>query len=194
MSSHTNDFHHPTRHDTVKKMIQTPNLQLFPFERIHVEALLCNKSELAALLQVTVPDGWPHFPEAFSLSAHESPESNLLEADWQGYFFLHPKDRVLVGNGAFKGPPDDSGTIEIGYEIASEYWNRGLATEAAQGMMDYAFSHEEVRAVIAHTLAQRNASNRVLQKVGMKFIAEVNDPEEGKIWRWQIRRDEYHPA
>jgi hypothetical protein len=33
-----------------------------------------------------------------------------------------------------------------------------------------------------------------LQKVGMQFIAEVDDPEEGKIWRWQIRRDEYHPA
>jgi len=178
----------------VKNMIQTPNLQLFPFERVHVEALLRSKSELAALLQVTVPDGWPHFPEAFSLSAHESHESNLLEADWHGYFFLHRKDRVLVGNGAFKGPPDDSGTIEIGYEIASEYWNRGLAIEAAQGLIDYAFSHVEVRAVIAHTLAQINASNRVLQKVGMKFIAEVDDPEEGKIWRWQISRDEYHPA
>jgi hypothetical protein len=32
----------------------------------------------------------------------------------------------------------------------------------------------------------------VLQKVGMKFIAAVDDPEEGKIWRWQISRDEYH--
>ena len=58
-------------------MIQTPNLQLFPFERIHVEALLRDKSELAALLQVTVPDGWPHFPEAFSLPAIESHEANL---------------------------------------------------------------------------------------------------------------------
>jgi [ribosomal protein S5]-alanine N-acetyltransferase len=25
----------------------------------------------------------------------------------------------------------------------------------------------------------------------MKFIAEVDDSEEGKIWRWQIRREEY---
>jgi ribosomal-protein-alanine N-acetyltransferase len=173
-------------------MIQTPNLQLLPIERIHVEALLRNKSELAALLQVTVPDGWPYFAD--SLSAYESHASTLREAGWHGYFFLHPKDRVLVGSGVFKGPPDDAGTIEIGYEIASEYWNRGWATEAAQGMIAYAFSHEEVRAVIAHTLAQGNASNRVLQKVGMQFIAEVDDPDEGKVWRWQISRDEYHPA
>jgi RimJ/RimL family protein N-acetyltransferase len=173
-------------------MIQTANLQLVPVERVHVEALLRSKSELAALLQVSVPDGWPHFPD--SLAALEAHASTLGEADWPGYFFLHPKDRVLVGSGVFKGPPDDSGTVEIGYEIASEYWNRGLATEAAQGMIDYAFSHEEVSAVIAHTLAQTNASNRVLQKVGMQFIAEVEDPEEGKVWRWQITRDEYHPA
>jgi len=51
-----------------------------------------------------------------------------------------------------------------------------------------------VRAVIAHTLTQINASNRVLQKVGMKFNAEVDDLEEVKIWRWQTSRDEYHPA
>jgi hypothetical protein len=70
-------------------MIQTTNLQLLPIERIHVEALLHSKGELAALLQVTVPDGWPHFPEAFSLSANESHEYNLLETDWGGYFFLH---------------------------------------------------------------------------------------------------------
>ena len=180
------------RREMVKHMIQTPNLQLLPIEPVHVEALLRSKSELAALLQVTVPDGWPHFPN--SLSAYEAYASNLLEADWSGYFFLHPKDRVLVGSGAFKGPPDDSGTVEIGYEIASEYWNRGWAIEAAQGMIESAFSREEVRAVIAHTLAQRNASNRVLQKVGMQFIVEVDDPEESKIWRWQISRDEYHPA
>jgi len=173
-------------------MIHTPNLQLVPVERIHIEALLRSKSELAALLQVAVPDGWPHFPD--SLSSLESHTSNPREAGWHGYFFLHPKDRVLVGSGVFKGPPDDSGTVEIGYEIASDYWNRGWATEAAQGMIEYAFFHKEVRAVIAHTLAEVNASNRVLQKVGMQFIAEVDDLEEGKVWRWQISRDEYHPA
>jgi ribosomal-protein-alanine N-acetyltransferase len=194
LSSHPNDFQHPTRYEGGKTMIHTPHLQLLPIEQVHIEALLRTKSELAALLQVTVPDGWPHFPEAFSLSANESHAYTLLEADWGGYFFLHRKDRMLVGHGAFKGPPDDSGTVEIGYEIAFEYWNRGLATEAAQGMIAYAFSYQEVRAVIAHTLAQTNASNRVLQKVGMQFMAEVDDPGEGKVWRWQIKRDEYQPA
>ena len=171
-------------------MIQTPNLQPLSIERIHIEALLRSKSELAALLHVRVPEGWPHFPD--SLSAYVAHASNPLEAGWRGYCFLHRKDRVLVGSGTFKGPPDDSGTVEIGYEIASEYWNRGWATEAAQGMIAYAFAHQEVQAVIAHTLTQRNASNRVLQKVGMQFMAEVDDPGEGKVWRWQLTRWQWY--
>lgn len=168
-------------------MIKTNNLQLLPVERIHIKAFLSNKSELAKLLQVTVPDSWPHFPQAFSLPDDESnPPPN---GGWNGYFFIHPQQAVLVGNGGFKGRPNESGIVEIGYEIATEYGNRGLATEAVQGLIDYAFAREDVRAVNAHTLGHTNASNRVLQKVGMRFISEVAHSQLGTIWLWQIDRD-----
>ncbi len=173
-------------------MLETTNLQLLPIELIHTEAVLRDKEELANLLGVSVPEGWPQFPEAFSLHVDTSHTLHLLQANWHGYFFIHLKERVLVGNGGFKGPPGNAGTVEIGYEIAPAYWNRGFATEAVQGLLAYAFSHEEVKAVMAHTLAQVNASNRVLQKVGMQFIAEVVDPEDGQVWQWQIKRNRYH--
>ncbi len=175
-------------------MTHTSNLQLLPFERIHIEALLRDKRDLAEILHVSIPDSWPNFPEAFSVLINESDASEQFPTDWHGYFFILPTGSILVGNGGFKGKPDKSGTVEIGYEIASEHWNRGFATEAVQGMIAYAFAHPEVQAVIAHTLAQINASNTVLKKVGMTFIAELDDPEEGRIWRWQINRNEYHPS
>jgi hypothetical protein len=38
--------------------------------------------------------------------------------------------------------------------------------------------------VIAHTAAERNASNRILEKIGMKFAGE--EQEDGMpIWRWE---------
>ena len=168
-------------------MIETNHLQLIRCEPTHIAAFLRGKSELGALLQVAIPESWPHFPEAFSLPDDATPPQTI----WGGYLFLYPKERVLVGNGGFKGQPDETGTVEIGYEIASEYWNRGFASEAAQGMIDFAFSHDQVQAVCAHTLGEKNASNRVLQKVGMKFAAEIDDADFGKIWRWEIRRDAY---
>jgi ribosomal-protein-alanine N-acetyltransferase len=170
-------------------MIKTNNLQLLPVERIHIEAFLSNKSELAKLLQVTVPDSWPHFPQAFSLPDDESDQFNPPSTGWEGYFFIHPQESVLVGNGGFKGKPNDLGIVEIGYEIATEYRNRGFATEAVQGLIDYAFAHEDVQAVNAHTLGHTNASNRVLQKVGMRFMSEVAHSQLGTIWLWQINRN-----
>ena len=169
-------------------MIKTQHLQLLPIQRAHLEAFSHGKHQLAALLGVKVPEHWPHFPQGLSL-----PPSKAATTDWPGYLFIHPKEAVLVGNGGFKSSPDASGTVEIGYEIATEYWNSGFATEAARGLIAYAFTHPEVQAVIAHTLAQANASNSVLQKLGMRFVSEIADPDEGKVWRWQIRRDEYHP-
>lgn len=172
-------------------MTTTNTLSLLPVERTHKEAFGRSKAELAALLRVRVPDSWPSFPEAFSLPADEPVETTPTH--WSGYFFIHQKNQALVGNGGFKGPPDEHGVVEIGYEIASEYWNRGFATEAVRHLLSYAFAHQEVQAVIAHTLGEKNASNSVLQKVGMTFDGELADPDIGKLWRWQLRRDAYRP-
>ncbi len=172
-------------------MIKTKNLQLVIIKRDHIKALLHSKNDLAKILHVSIPADWPTFPEAFSLPDNESQTSEQHQTGWGGYFFIHPEEGALVGNGGFKGEPDDSGSVEIGYEIAPQYWNRGFATEAAKGMIDYAFTHENVKEVLAHTLAEINASNNVLQKIGMKFVTELDDPDVGKIWQWKINRNEY---
>src|SRR5918998_2851279 len=165
--------------------IRTDNLRLIAVEPFHVEALSRDKRELAEVMGVAVPDGWPQFPEAFAPPDGGSSRSERPPTDWRGYFFVHPRGRALVGNGGFAGDPDDSGVVEIGYEIAPEHRNRGFATEAARAMIDYAFAHADARvaAVVAHTLAETNASNAVLRKAGMSFVAEVDDPEVGKVWR-----------
>src|SRR5919112_923111 len=171
--------------------IRTDSLRLIAVEPFHVEALSRDKRELAEVLGVAVPDGWPQFPEAFAPPEDGGPRrSERPPTDWRDYFFVHPRRRTLVGNGGFTGDPDDSGVVEIGYEIAPEHRNRGFASEAARAMIDYAFAHADVRAVVAHSLAETNASNAVLRKVGMSFVAEVDDPEVGKAWRWQISREE----
>src|ERR671920_440773 len=171
--------------------IRTHSLRLIAVEPFHVEALSRDKRELAEVLGVAVPEGWPQFPEAFSSPDGGPRRSERPPTDWRDYFFVHQRGGSLVGNGGFTGDPDDSGVVEIGYEIAPEHRNRGFATEAARAMIGYAFAHEEVRAVVAHTLAETNASNAVLRKAGMSFEAEVDDPEVGKVWRWRISKDEH---
>ncbi|MGE0802326.1 MAG: hypothetical protein AB7G13_28190 [Lautropia sp.] len=52
--------------------------------------------------------------------------------------------------------------------------------------MAIAFSRPGIEAVIAHTLAARNASNAVLRKAGFAFAGELPNPEEGAVWRWRL--------
>jgi hypothetical protein len=40
---------------------------------------------------------------------------------------------------------------------------------------------------IAHTLPEENASNKALRRNGFAFAGEVEDPEDGLIWRWERR-------
>jgi RimJ/RimL family protein N-acetyltransferase len=98
---------------------------------------------------------------------------------------------VLIGEGGFKGKPEEEGVVEIGYALVPEYRRRGFATEAARGLTDYAFSHPEVKIVQAHTLTDGTASINVLKKLGMKFISTAHDPDEGEVLRWRTERKDY---
>ena len=97
------------------------------------------------------------------------------------------KTKTLVGSCGYKGQPKN-GMVEIGYEVAEGYRGWGLATEMAKALIQNAFKSEEVDYVQAHTLAMVNESGSVLKKCGMTKMEEIEDPEDGKIWRWEIRR------
>ncbi|HEX8144543.1 MAG TPA: GNAT family N-acetyltransferase [Pyrinomonadaceae bacterium] len=174
-------------------MIETQRLRLIPCELRHFEAILGDEKELESILQVTLDEDWLGFEAAkeampFSyeyLKAHPSAQ------DWWMYLVIHRADSTLIGLGGYKGEADERGTVEIGYSIASGYRLRGLATEAAQALIDRAFSYAHVERVDAHTLPERNGSVRVLEKVGMKYVGSVVDPEDGDVWHWSLSREDY---
>jgi [ribosomal protein S5]-alanine N-acetyltransferase len=99
--------------------------------------------------------------------------------------------RRLVGPGGYVGPPVDA-TVEIGYEIAPAFRGRGLATAAAQALIDKA--GEQVATVLAHTAAAENASTGVLRRLGFRLIREVPDDELGITWRWELTTSRRHPG
>lgn len=177
-------------------MIRTANLQLIPCELTHFEAMLRDENELAALLGVRPADGWLEFGAAKEAMqpSYEYLRAHPSALGWWTYLFVHTADKALVGLGGFKGEPDAEGVVEIGYSVAPGYRGRGLAAEAARGMIDYAFAHPRVTRVIAHTLPEPNASTKVLERVGMRFAGEVNDPDDGYVWRWGLGREDYPPG
>jgi ribosomal-protein-alanine N-acetyltransferase len=92
-----------------------------------------------------------------------------------------------VGQCCFKGAPDAAGVVEISYAVEPVFQGRGFATEMAAALGKFAFEQSAVRTVRAHTLPERNASTRVLEKNHFAFVGEVIDPEDGRVFRWEKR-------
>jgi len=102
-----------------------------------------------------------------------------------GFAVVHRQERAVMGTGGYKGPPDASGMVEIAYGVAPAFQGRGYATEIARALCAYALESDLVRLLRAHTLPEPNASTRVLKKNGFEFVGEVDDPEDGRVWRWE---------
>ena len=114
-------------------------------------------------------------------------ENSSEQDPWIHGFCCVNDDGLHVGLGSFKGPPVD-GIVEIAYAIAPKYQGKGYATAAARALAAHAFESGEVRTVRGHALPDGAASQRVLIKSGFSKVGEVVEPDDGLVWRFELRR------
>jgi RimJ/RimL family protein N-acetyltransferase len=178
--------------------IHTPRLLLIPATIATLNAELDGRRELARTLDVDVPSSWP--PELYDESAVRwtlnALETHFLTPDWGLYYVAErqepakPRPR-LAGVVGFKGPPDQGGTVEIGYGILTERRRLGFARESVDGLLGWAFGRESVTRVIAHTLTELTPSIRVLESAGFAFVGPGEDESEPDAIQYELRRDAY---
>jgi len=146
-----------------------------------LEALVEGDEVFTSRFHVHVEPGWAGFPEALP---HTAAEARRSPHDPWGTHLILGADGSLIGLGGYKGPPAD-GRVEIGYAVAPARRGRGIATAAVEELVRRA-RDRDVRTVVAHTLAEDNPSTSVLRRSGFTLTAEVHDPEDGPIWRWEL--------
>lgn len=103
-----------------------------------------------------------------------------FEEPWIGYLSL--ANGVPVGACGFKSPPSD-GRVEIAYFTFPDSEGRGFATAMASELSALAGAFPVV--VAAQTLPERNASHRVLEKVGFRHVDTIDHPDDGIVWEWR---------
>jgi ribosomal-protein-alanine N-acetyltransferase len=176
----------------------TPRLTLVPASRDHLVAELEDRPALSRLLAAAVPDSWPPplYDEDATRWAIANLERDESSRDW-GFYYLVLNDpagrpATLIGAGGFKGRPDAAGLVEIGYSILPEHQRRGYATEAVNAWVDFAFSHAEVKGVVAQTLPSLQASIRVAEKAGFRLTGRGHDPGagDGEVIRFERSRSQ----
>lgn len=100
-------------------------------------------------------------------------ESSLEEFNFDKYlnrediFAIRLKEsKTLIGILTIFDNKNDS--IEIGYGLGSDYWNKGYATEAVKCFIDYLFT-KDIKTIYASYFEGNLASKRVMEKCNMIY-------------------------
>jgi len=76
------------------------------------------------------------------------------------------------------------GKVELGYVLNKKYWGKGIASEMAHIMVAYGFTHTDAHEIIAVTTLENTGSQKVLEKAGLKRMANFKrDGEELAYFR-----------
>ena len=152
---------------------------------------LDDRKRFFEMLGVEPEPTWP--PELMGAGTMEWTRDQLVahpqDTGWYTWVYISPIMNRLLGVGGFKGAPNVDGEVEVGYSMLVSYRERGLATEAVNALMGWAYGHQAVKRVIANTRSDRNASHRVLEKAGFAQVATFFDPHEGfEVIQWSHDR------
>lgn len=91
-------------------------------------------------------------------------------ADFIGYIGLAPVHFVA----------DFTPTIEVGWRLAYDFWNKGYATEGAQAAIKYGFETLHLNEIVSFTAINNIRSRRVMEKIGM-YHDEKSDFDHPKL-------------
>jgi RimJ/RimL family protein N-acetyltransferase len=86
------------------------------------------------------------------------------------YQLVRCMDRRVIGDIGFHGPPDQHGSVTVGYGLAASARGHGYATEALRALAAWALAQPEVVRVEADTTHANLPSQRVMERAGMRLV------------------------
>jgi ribosomal-protein-alanine N-acetyltransferase len=171
-------------------------------ELLHTDRLLVRDWSVAdaeAALKIYGHDNvirWLHeldrIPDAAAMHAvlegWAAEQSNLAPGTGRWALVLRSGD-ALVGGISLLPMPVPEADVEIGYQLAPEYWGRGYITEVARELARWAFQHSlvELFALIAADNVRAAATAR---RIGMEWVGE-SDKYHGRCLQvFRLRPDD----
>lgn len=183
-------------HNTLQDLrLFTTRLELVAATLELAEAEINDLSVFARLLDVPRPTTWPpplnddHSQRQFLASLQQAERSDV---GWNLWFCIGREPRGLLGNAGFKGRPK-SGFVEIGYSMLEAHQRNGYCTEAVRTLIHWAFEHQEVHTVVAHTLPGLTPSIRVMEKCRFVLVGEGPIEDGMRTIRYELNRARFLP-
>ncbi|MEU6341566.1 GNAT family protein [Streptomyces sp. NPDC046977] len=93
---------------------------------------------------------------------------------------------LAVGHAGFHGPPDGTGTVEIGYSVAPAFRRRGYARSAVAELLRRAAAEPSVLTVRAAVAPDNRASLATIAGFGFAEVGEQWDEEDGRELLFEV--------
>lgn len=94
---------------------------------------------------------------------------SYLELGFGLYALVYKQNQEFIGYcGFFIQSIEKQREVEIGYRLAKKYWGQGLATEAAQAVLEYGQQRFNFRRFVCLIDPENIRSVKVATKLGMK--------------------------
>jgi ribosomal-protein-alanine N-acetyltransferase len=154
--------------------LTTRRTQLIVAPLAFVRAVIADdRVTAAALVEATLPEDWPGSSEATEgLAVHAAAlDEDPRELPWRIRLII--TQQRVVGSINLKGPPDVHGDVEIGWGLVADARMRGLATEAAHAVIQWARAQPGVTRIIATIPPDHDRSQAVARRLGMQPTYEI---------------------
>lgn len=164
---------------TYKKTILKPeelfkNLPYLETERLKLRRLSAHDSgdvfEYASVPEVSEYVSWtPHRTIADSKSFLKHMLFQYEKGIPSSWAIILKENDKLIGTGGYHWWSTEHSKAELGYVISNKYWNKGYMTEALRKILRFGFETMELERIEARCFVENIASERVMQKCGMKL-------------------------
>ncbi len=98
---------------------------------------------------------------------------------WFARAIVRKDDERLIGHCGFHGTPEDVGRAEIGYTVFEPYRRQGYASEAVQGLIEWA-KKQGSHAVFASVSVDNQPSRALVVKLGFRQSDVTMRPDGGQ--------------
>lgn len=79
---------------------------------------------------------------------------------------------------------------DVGYRLIPKYWGKGYASESAFASLYFGFNKLNIQTMCGAAEIDNNASNKILKKIGLKFINDFILEDEKVNW-YELNKSNY---
>ncbi len=141
--------------------------------------------------------GWkPHESKRESLEIMQS----LFIDKYDSWAIVYKENGKVIGSIGYEQDVRRPGIKcrELGYAMGENYWGKGIMTEAAKAVLQFAFEQMELDMVAIYRSVQNKRSGRVIEKCGFVYEGvlrnayKIYDGSIREVVCYSMTREEYN--